>query len=604
MSLSVKNMFGGSGGGGASPFAWGKYESNIVTSTLVSHSINENVLSLNGNAQLLDTLTNDDFIGFKFKTNIVIGGTAYNDATIEYTTATISSGIVYRCRCYNSSDAFILQYGYDYNATTHRLTITNLSTGQASYEVTSDNWGVFDFGKTFLEYVTDKNPLKYPNGEVADDGFFYRYANEGLYTWEKSNIEKTLNPSYFGEIAKVPNDSYYVTTCVHDDKLYAFSDKSYYTWADGTWNYEGTLPQVMSCSASYGGKLYAFYGNSSSNLGKYYVLEDGTWVENNMPIVESGNYLDPYYCSNPVEYDGKMWIHGACPNLGGSFLFSFDGTSWTRHGDINSAYPSPSYIRNSMVVWNGELYSYVANRGLQKYSLANDTWTTIYSWTAIFGLCLYVGTDNNLYLNRTNATTWTSYIFNGTSFVQDTTFVAIDTGNQWLGVSKYKESIYFVFYAKVYIRGRYETEIIPFDIVISDNENAYPDGGEQDGYYYGKLKSSVAWGTVTNTENNILNIKHNLGAVPKKFFCINPSAFGSSGFSTTRVPLLCDYGYTGADYLTVHSYYSSTYPCRRTQYKAGQYSYAFVNENEIQFADYNYYGYLAHTFYWFAILEE
>ena len=63
------------------------------------------------------------------------------------------------------------------------------------------------------------------------------------------------------------------------------------------------------------------------------------------------------------------------------------------------------------------------------------------------------------------------------------------------------------------------------DYVVSDKENAYPDGGEKGGYWYerSEVGAKVAYGTVTAASATSLTITHGLGVKPDKVI-IYPSS--------------------------------------------------------------------------------
>ena len=61
------------------------------------------------------------------------------------------------------------------------------------------------------------------------------------------------------------------------------------------------------------------------------------------------------------------------------------------------------------------------------------------------------------------------------------------------------------------------------DYIVSDKENAYPDGGEKGGYWYEKVGGAkVATGEITfSSAVDSITIEHGLGKEPKSIFLIN-----------------------------------------------------------------------------------
>ena len=169
MSLSVLNMLGG--GGGNAPYAWAKYEAEYCSFESINRTESGKATITSTNLDL-DNMTESDFRWFKGKLISNSDSTTY-DAYFSY------DNDVLKLNYANSSPTAT------YDSTTHTLSFsTNLSY-------------VFDFvgfefvKKTFIEYVTDKSPTKYPNGEIHTDGYFYNLANYGLYVWERHNRTET-----------------------------------------------------------------------------------------------------------------------------------------------------------------------------------------------------------------------------------------------------------------------------------------------------------------------------------------------------------------------------------------------------------------------------
>ena len=179
--LQIKNTLGG--GKPNAPYAWAKYNTienpiyyinpSFTAKVITAGSVFEIVTS-SFDASKVDT---SFFEGFEFDVNTV-NLSVYKENEKYY----ISKG-----------GSLSSPREFTYDPTTMRFNINNLSdsigtklplnggnyTGNkptGEYEIVADS---------LIEYIIDDSPNKYPNGEVHTDGFFYRYAPEGLYAWKK-----------------------------------------------------------------------------------------------------------------------------------------------------------------------------------------------------------------------------------------------------------------------------------------------------------------------------------------------------------------------------------------------------------------------------------
>ena len=183
--LQIKNTLGG--GKPNAPYAWAKYNTienpiyyinpSFTAKVITAGSVFEIVTST-FDASKVDT---SFFEGFEFDVNTV-NLSVYKE-----------NGKYYISKGGNLSSP----REFTYDPTTMRFNINNLSdsigtglplnggkyTGNkptGEYEIVADS---------LIEYIIDDSPNKYPNGEVHTDGFFYRYAPEGLYAWKKLSAQ-------------------------------------------------------------------------------------------------------------------------------------------------------------------------------------------------------------------------------------------------------------------------------------------------------------------------------------------------------------------------------------------------------------------------------
>ena len=194
--LQIKNTLGG--GKSNAPYAWAKYEyksiTPIVELTQVAVDNYYYYLNMSCDSKDVSTITKADIVGLQ--TTRVASGYADTYWTFG------ESKVVRTIKGSTNTDSF------SYQVSDGQIIISLGGTGGN----TIGEWSSISLATiesyNFIEYVIDKSPTKYPNGEVNTDGYFYRYASEGLYVWKKykynppvtvSNPSITITcPSTFG----------------------------------------------------------------------------------------------------------------------------------------------------------------------------------------------------------------------------------------------------------------------------------------------------------------------------------------------------------------------------------------------------------------------
>lgn len=251
MSLSVKNTLGG--GGANAPYAWAKYEVYNATGsvTFAQKSRVDGAYEISVTSTEIDTtkLKASDFVGIRL--DYESGG---------YGIVFYADGV---CKLENSSGTASGTYSYTYDAIEGIITTTNKFTDDLTFISPTKTVSANDM--TFVEYVTDKSPTKYPNGEVHTDGFFYRYAPEGLYAWKKHSV------SVLDNLITKSDKNYILGTAASDTTVYYSTS---YTFDASTGMY--TLVNPQSATLTYNGSggvasvqmeksKYYIWGATSSN---------------------------------------------------------------------------------------------------------------------------------------------------------------------------------------------------------------------------------------------------------------------------------------------------------------------------------------------------
>ena len=511
--LQIKNTLGG--GKSNAPYAWAKYEAEYCSFESINRTESGKATITSTNLDL-DNMTESDFRGFKGKLISNSDSKTY-DAYFSYDNDVLTFN-------YSSVRATVT-----YDSTTHTLSLSvNLS-------------HVFDFvgfefvKKTFIEYVTDKSLTKYRNGEVYTDGYFYRYAPEGLYVWKKNEIGselKKINKS----VSTLPYNFHNGCVVVLNGEIHilgssdSVSTQQYHYKFDGSsWISVSTLPYYF-----YGGDAVVLnneihiLGSSRNGYRRHHYKWDGSsWT--------SVSTL-PYdlYGSEVVVLNGEIHILGSGDSNCANLHYKWDGSSWT---SVSTLPYSFSYA--STVVLNNEIHilgSYNSSSYTKHYKFDGSSWTSVSTLPYNLGQGSTVVLDNEIYILGGRDNTTKHYKWDGNSWTSVSTLpynfvygsaVVFDSGIHILGSDN--SSYYTVHYLII----GYVPVYTFLDYIVSDKETAYPDGGEKNGYYYervsegitpemfGCTKMAVDKFTLSSRKScNGYTISHSLDAIPKFMFII------------------------------------------------------------------------------------
>lgn len=330
---------------------------------------------------------------------------------------------------------------------------------------------------------------------------------EGLYVWKKHEIGselKEINES----VSTLPYDFYNGSAVVLNGEIHLLgggvnttSYKKHYKWDGSSWTSVSKLPYnfFIGSAVVLNNEIHILGGNYSSYTCTYHYKFDGTsWTS-----VSTLPYN--FYQGSAVVLDGEIHI------LGGSYSgsiyknhYKFDGTSWTSV----SALPYDFY-QGSAVVLNNEIHI-LGTSGISSYYKAHYKWdgsswisvsTLPYNFfngsAVVFNNAIHIlGGDNINYHYEWNGSSWTSVSTLPYKFSSGGAVVYNDAIHT-LGSSN--DSIYYKYHYLVY---GYAPVYTFLDYIVSDKENAYPDGGEKGGYYYEKISNlKFTFGTFTPTSN-------------------------------------------------------------------------------------------------------
>ena len=337
---------------------------------------------------------------------------------------------------------------------------------------------------------------------------------EGLYAWKKSEIGselKVLNES----VSSLPYNFYRSSAVVLNGEIHVLGSGysgnffKHYKWNGTSWTSVGTLPYSFyrGSAVVLNGEIHILGSGDSSHLTKHYKFDGSSWTS-----VSTLPYA--FYDGSAVVFDNEIHILGGGDNS--TKHYKFDGSSWTSVSTL-----SYNFSNGSALVLDNEIHILGGGDNSTKHYKWNGT-----SWTSISTLpySFYSGSavvfDNEIHILGGGGGSTKYYKWDGTSWTSVSTLpygftygsvVVFDNGIHILGSgnSSYYTAHYLV-YGPV-------TVYTFLDYIVSDKENAYPDGGEKGGYWYEKVVegAKVAYGSVNPTGDlTKLVINHGLGKEP------------------------------------------------------------------------------------------
>ena len=596
--LQIKNTLGG--GKSNAPYAWAKYEvipDEILTNpsidlSYVQSSGRINITGASFDLSFLPSVTSsnglspngtdnekqvvDFFTGFKIATNqykLYLS----NDVLMFY----FEAGALTITEFHNDTDGtwFTVAVNGAYSSFEKTLPFTGEKIGRRSY-------------RNFIEYITDKSPTKYPNGEVHTDGFFYRYAPEGPYAWTKN--AKNNSPTYSqNRLNDLPVNCGYGRCVIFNDNIYMVSpnaDTSVYLYDESTdsWSVAATIPYTCGLYPSvcvYNNELHVMGGND--NKTKHYAWNGVSWRE-----VSTLPYN--VYTTDSVVYDNKLHIIGGNPSP--TLHYSWDGTAWTSESTLPYTFNG-----GAAIIYENAIHILGTGNGsgiARHYVYNNDgSWTQSFDLPYAFssaGVCVF---DNHIYVcggyngetnfYRWNGSSWESLYTLKENFIGDAKFLVSYHDKLYL-IGNNKSSSY---YKHAYILAAYEYSTF-ISYIVSDKETAYPDGAvHTDGYYYEKVSegAQIAEGSKSGSNANPHNnpiIEHGLGVKP-----------------TNIIIYYKDKSYQTAGYANYKNDASEGYYANANNSVTGSVTISDVTETSFKLSGGNRYGGSGLYLYWIAIAE-
>ena len=528
--LQIKNTLGG--GKSNAPYAWAKYEvipDEILTNpsidlSYVQSSDRINITGASFDLSFLPSVTNSNGLSLNGTDNekqVVDFFTGFQIATNQY-------------KLYLSND--VLTFYFEAGA----LSITEFHNDTDGIWFTVDVYGAHtSFEKTlpftgekiarrsyhnFIEYITDKSPTKYPNGEVHIDGYFYRYALEGLYVWKKYEISselKELNES----ASTLPYDFTSGCAVVYNNEIHILGSTNYrtkhYKWNGNAWELVSTLPYDFTSGSA------VVYNNEIHILGSSYTVYSYyqyhyKWDGSAWTKVSTLPYK--FYSGSAVVYNNEIHILGSVYDSSTyTKHYKFDGSSWTEVSTLPY-----SFYDGCAVVYNGEIHILGSNAGspIYKYHYKwnGSIWENVSTIPYPFRSGSAVVFDGNIYIFGGTGTSYSTncYKWDGSSWSSGNTLpIGINDGDAVV----LDNMIYILYLTNHYKLFGYIPTYTFLDYIVSDKETAYPDGGEKGGYWYEKIfeitpqmfgctKMAIDYKIWASASVSI-SYDHSLGEVPK-----------------------------------------------------------------------------------------
>ena len=359
---------------------------------------------------------------------------------------------------------------------------------------------------------------------------------EGLYAWIKN--AKNNSPTYSqNRLNDLPVNCAYGRCVIFNDNIYMVSpnaDTSVYLYDESTdsWSVAATIPYTCGLHPSvcvYNNELHVMGG--FDNTTKHYAWNGVSWRE-----VSTLPYN--VYITDSVVYDNKLHIIGGNPSP--TLHYSWDGTAWTSESTLPYTFNG-----GAAIIYENAIHILGTGNGsgvARHYVYNNDgSWTQSFDLPYAFsnaGVCVF---DNHIYVcggyngetnfYRWNGSSWESLYTLKENFIGDAKFLVSYHDKLYL-IGNNKSSSY---YKHAYILAAYEYSTF-ISYIVSDKETAYPDGGENGGYWYERVSEGItpemfgctkmAVDTFTLTSRTIITnytISHSLGEIPKFIFIVAES---------------------------------------------------------------------------------
>ena len=320
---------------------------------------------------------------------------------------------------------------------------------------------------------------------------------EGLHAWKKSEIGSELK-DINKRASALPFAFYEGSAVVLNGEIHILGGSSNYTshykWDGTSWTSVSTLPYNF-----YEGSAVILNGEIHI-LGSYRSAKHYKWDGTSWTSVSTLPY--GFNQGSAVVLNGEIHILGGTNNY--TKHYKWDGTSWTSVSTLPY-----SFYQGSAVVLNNEIHilgSYSSGDYADHYKFDGTSWTSVSTLPYNF--------------------------YQGSAVVFDDKIHILGSAS---GGSYYTAHYLIIGYVPVYTF---------LDYIVSDKENAYPDGGEKGGYWYEKVRDGLTpemfgctkyeVGSFTlSSDNYTVSFNHTLGEKPKAVIINENSSITDSNYVNT-----------------------------------------------------------------------
>ena len=250
-----------------------------------------------------------------------------------------------------------------------------------------------------------------------------------------------------------------------------------------------------------------------------------------------------FYEGSAVVLNGEIHILGGSSNY--TSHYKWDGTSWTSVSTLPY-----NFYEGSAVILNGEIHILGSYSSAKHYKWDGTSWTSVSTLPYSFYQGSAVVLNNEIHIlgsyssgdyadhYKFDGTSWTSVstlpynFYQGSAVVFDDKIHILGSAS---GGSYYTAHYLIIGYVPVYTF---------LDYIVSDKENAYPDGGEKGGYWYEKVRDGLTpemfgctkyeVGSFTlSSDNYTVSFNHTLGEKPKAVIINENSSITDSNYVNT-----------------------------------------------------------------------
>ena len=362
-------------------------------------------------------------------------------------------------------------------------------------------------------------------------------GSEGLYAWKKYSINMVLSEEIIQQSVDLPSNYYGNFAVNYNNEIHILDSTSHYKWNGTEWVSVSTLPidfDATGYSIVYNNEIHII-GGSVGHIS-HYKWDGVNWTN-------CGYLPYSFYYGAAVVYNNELHILGSSSQettgeTNYQKHYKWDGVNWTSASTLPQ-----SFYSGSAVVYNNKIH--ILGSGISLYKQIHYAWDGI-NWEELTEIPISsdslpsVVFDEDIHvLCQASANSYTRhYKWDGNSWTE---LVEIDKDlTNCCGVV-YNDNIYILAGDDAPRQWRRIYGYLPSytfkDYIVSDKADAYPEDGEQGGYYYKSVGTlNFDCGIVTLTEETAeIVVEHNLGSKPTYCSLVYTNTWSEYAYTTLVV---------------------------------------------------------------------